>query len=172
MTTTTVRRQDDLKKATAVLACAMGLAIVNGAPVETTQTFSNPNPDKECADEFVSVQEGVDVVVEPGALEHDRAVQLTRKFKELVQQWRDERSATSSVAQMAMLSSYQQIIGMGPEAIPMILGQLKSEGNSPSHWFWALASITRENPVPKNSRGKLLEMANAWFAWGEKEGYV
>jgi len=54
----------------------------------------------------------------------------------------------------------------------MILDQLKSEGNAPGHWFWALASITRENPVLKNSRGKLLEMAKAWIAWGEEERYV
>ncbi len=165
-----ITRTVDLGKATVILACALSVGTVGGSVVEA-QTISESEPTVKS----VCQEREAEVVIEPSVFEQqkaEKAERLSRKFQQLAQQWRDERGATSSVAQMAMLSSYQQIIGMGPEAIPMILAQLKSEGNSPNHWFWALASITRDNPVPQNSRGKLQEMAKAWLEWGKKEGYV
>lgn len=94
------------------------------------------------------------------------------KFRHLALQWKRERGAQSTVFGMAALPSYMKIIGMGKDALPLILEQLKSEANTPDHWFWALAAISDENPVPPESRGKLPEMAKAWLAWGQKEGYV
>ncbi|MHB8654323.1 MAG: hypothetical protein ACYDA9_10630 [Terriglobia bacterium] len=94
------------------------------------------------------------------------------KFKKLALQWKQERGAQSTVLGMSALPSYVKIIGMGPDALPLILKQLKSEAGNPDHWFWALAAISDENPVPPESRGKLSEMAKAWIAWGESEGYV
>jgi hypothetical protein len=94
------------------------------------------------------------------------------EFRNLTQQWRTQRGAQSSVAEMAMLPAYQKIIGMGKSVIPMILMELKSEGSAPDHWFWALAAIAHENPVPPKSRGKMSEMAKAWLEWGQKQGHV
>jgi hypothetical protein len=102
----------------------------------------------------------------------DTKVESLAKFRFLAKQWRGERGAQSTVAAMAALPSYQKIIGMGKAALPWILAELKSEGDAPDHWFWALAAISDENPVPPESRGKLSEMANAWLAWGQKEGHV
>lgn len=89
-------------------------------------------------------------------------------FNRLTSQWRQERGATSLVSQMAMQPSYQRIIGMGPAAIPFILRELE---NQPDHWFWALKSITGENPVRPSQRGKMKEMADAWLDWARKRGY-
>jgi hypothetical protein len=94
------------------------------------------------------------------------------RFQRLARQWKRERGALSTAAAMAALPSYRKIIGMGPAALPCILAELRSEGDSPSHWFLALAAIAEENPVPAESRGKLVEMAKAWLAWGKQEGYV
>ncbi len=94
------------------------------------------------------------------------------KFQKLTKEWRDTRGARSTAAQMAMLRPYQEIIGMGEDAIPFILAQLKAEGSSPDHWFWALAAISNDNPVPAKSRGKLSEMAVAWLEWGRQKEYV
>jgi hypothetical protein len=94
------------------------------------------------------------------------------KFRGLAKQWKGERGAQGTVLAMASLPSYQKIIGMGKDAIPLILAELKIEGDAPDHWFWALAAISDENPVPPESRGNLSEMARAWLAWGEKEGHV
>jgi hypothetical protein len=70
---------------------------------------------------------------------------------------------------MSMHPAYQRIIGMGEKAIPLILAELAER---PGHWFWALASITGEDPVAEQSRGKLREMASAWLAWGRQKGYI
>lgn len=165
----------DLRKATAVLACAMGLAIVNGRS-EEAQTLSNPNPEAEC-DETISIQEGLDIVIEPGALEHDRAARLSRKFKQLVQEWRNERGSMSSISGMSMLPSYQSVVGMGPAALPLILAELRAEGNDPDQWFWALIAITKASDlkppqITQEDQGNFRKMAAEWLKWGEIQGYV
>jgi hypothetical protein len=161
-----ITRNVNIGKSPVVLACAIGVLAVNGAVLEA-QPISQIEDEQiaESVLEVPSEKEEAEVVFDESAL---RWIE----FHSLAKQWREERGAQSTVAALAMLPSYQKIIGMGPAAVPLILAQLKSEGNSPSHWFWALASITRANPVPQNSRGKLQEMAKAWLAWGEKQGYV
>lgn len=89
-------------------------------------------------------------------------------FGRLADKWRRERGATSWASQMAMQPSYQRIVGMGPAAIPFILRELDEQ---PDHWFWALRSITGENPVKPHQRGKIMEMAQAWLAWARNRGY-
>src|ERR1019366_7157279 len=94
------------------------------------------------------------------------------KFHRLRDQWRAERPLySSSIAKMAMCQSYQEIIGLGPKAIGLILGELRSQ-KDPEHWFWALAAISGANPVPVDSRGKTKEMAAAWLRWGREHGYI
>jgi hypothetical protein len=39
------------------------------------------------------------------------------------------------------------------------------------YWFWALQSITGENPVKPEQRGRLTQMAEAWIQWGKEYGY-
>lgn len=142
-------------------ACAWCVAPVNGTAVAQQQIFPESS--------YTSVPpcglSNVHLVTDVNAV---RWV----KFQSLVRQWRDARGARSSIAEMALLPAYQKIIGMGEDAIPLILNELKSEGNAPDHWFWALAAIARDNPVPPASRGKLEEMAKAWLEWGHEEGYV
>jgi hypothetical protein len=70
---------------------------------------------------------------------------------------------------MALLPSYQQIIGIGEPAVPLLLEELRRE---PDHWFWALEAITMANPVPKEASGKIRQMAMAWIEWGIREGYI
>jgi hypothetical protein len=106
------------------------------------------------------------------ALAVDERTKDTFKFHCLADQWKTERKPHSTVAAMAALPSYQKIIGMGKDVLPFILAELKSEGSTPDHWFWALAAISDANPVPPESRGKISEMAEAWLTWGRAEGYV
>jgi hypothetical protein len=75
----------------------------------------------------------------------------------------------SNTAQMAMLRSYQKIIGMGLAAVPLILEELQRE---PNQWFWALEAITDENPVPPEAAGKVRLMAEAWIQWGREHGLL
>ncbi len=91
------------------------------------------------------------------------------RFQRLAAKWKGQSRHMSNAAQMAMLPSYQQIIGMGDRAVPLLLEELRRE---PDHWFWALEAITQENPVPADAVGKVRLMAEAWVAWGVREGYV
>ncbi len=93
-------------------------------------------------------------------------------FQDLVREWRAARGATSSVTAISILPAYQRIIGMGDAAVPLILAELKSEGDDPDHWFWALTAITGANPVNLEDQGDMLKMAESWLKWGEAQGYA
>jgi hypothetical protein len=67
-----------------------------------------------------------------------------------------------------MCPAYQQIIGMGAAAVPLIMKELQNSLDQPDHWFWALSMITRADPIPVEMYGKHVAMAKAWIAWGEK----
>jgi hypothetical protein len=88
-----------------------------------------------------------------------------QRFHRLTEAWRASRGPASTVAKIAMHPAYQQIIGMGVDALPLILRELERE---PDHWFWALEAITGENPVPPTDRGRLNEMARAWLRWASE----
>ncbi|HEY6351978.1 MAG TPA: hypothetical protein VI636_21495 [Candidatus Angelobacter sp.] len=94
------------------------------------------------------------------------------KFQYLVKEWRRQRGVMSSITEMSTLPAYQKIIGMGEAVIPLILAQLKAEGDDPDHWFWALASITEANPVKPEDRGNTVKMAEAWLKWAEDEDHA
>ena len=90
---------------------------------------------------------------------------LARRFAGLAARWKAERGPSSSIDDLVLHPAYQQIIGLGPAAVPLLLEELRRE---PDHWFWALAAITGEDPVPPGSRGRLVEMAEAWLNWGAR----
>ena len=96
------------------------------------------------------------------ATPHDR-------FQRLATEWKEKSRHMSNAAQMAILTPYQKIIGMGKEALPFILDELKRE---PDQWFWALEVITDQNPVPAEAAGKVRLMAQAWIEWGKQNGII
>ncbi|MCS6976086.1 MAG: hypothetical protein NZM31_03620 [Gemmatales bacterium] len=107
---------------------------------------------------------------EPGPGKNQVANDTPRqqRFADLVRQWKEATRFTSSITEMAMHPAYQQIIGMGREALPLIFEELRRE---PDHWFWALRAITGEDPVAPEDRGKLSAMTAAWLRWAEEHGY-
>ena len=94
---------------------------------------------------------------------------LINQFKDLAKRWRNDTAHLSSVEEKAKHPCYQRIVGMGPDAIPILLHQLRE---NPDHWFWALKSITGEDPVEPDDRGNIMAMAKAWLDWGERKGYL
>jgi hypothetical protein len=95
------------------------------------------------------------------------------KFRRFVDQWQNERGASSSITEMAACPAYQSIIGMGPAAIPLIIAQLRAEGDEPDQWFWALKAIAGgDDPVRDEDRGNYLRMAQSWFQWATNNGYA
>jgi hypothetical protein len=95
--------------------------------------------------------------------------ELRKRFNGLAKTWLKESRNMSSVTQKAMLPAYQQIIGLGSVAVPLILERLKEE---PNQWFWALRAITRANPVPEEHVGRVQDMADDWIRWGRKNGIL
>ncbi|MBN4005478.1 MAG: hypothetical protein HWQ58_28340 [Nostoc sp. LPT] len=97
-----------------------------------------------------------------------RQAELKDTFIKLANQWRSETKHLSLMSDMILHTAYQQIIGMGTDAVPLILEELSRE---PEHWFWALRSITGANPIKPEDRGRLKKMAEAWLDWGRQHGY-
>lgn len=91
------------------------------------------------------------------------------RFLILKTKWEAETAFLASITGISMHPAYQQIIGMGPTAIPLILSDL---GKKPGHWFWALKSITGEDPVLPEHRGNMKQMAEDWLRWGKENGYL
>jgi hypothetical protein len=96
------------------------------------------------------------------------AAALRERFGRLFHEWKDATRLSSSITEVAMHPAYQQIIGMGKDAIPLIVAELRKE---PDHWFWALQAITGEDPVDASDCGRVRRMADAWLAWAKKHGY-
>ena len=90
------------------------------------------------------------------------------RFLKLKHEWEAGTAALSSITAIAMHPAYQQIIGMGPIVVPLIIREMVKE---PNHWFWALKSITGEDPVTPEKRGRIKEMTEAWLLWWRKKGH-
>jgi len=88
-------------------------------------------------------------------------------FRQLVDEWDDAVGDTATISDRFMHRAYQHIIGLGPNAVPLLLRELERE---PNYWFWALAAITRENPV--HSGASFDEAVEAWLDWGRKKGMI
>lgn len=99
------------------------------------------------------------------------------KFRKLRQEWIEQRGAMSSITAVSMLRPYQQIIGMGVDALALILAELKGEGDDPDQWFWALSIIAEANnleppQIGAHIQGDYQAMAQLWLEWGESHGYA
>ena len=94
-------------------------------------------------------------------------VEFNERFRRLADQWRKETQYISSLTQMAMHPAYQKIIGMGQQAVPLILREMQQHGG---HWLWALHVITDEDPVQPNATFR--EAVQAWLEWGKQRGYL
>lgn len=74
---------------------------------------------------------------------------LLATFRKLADTWSEETGGLSIIQKKVQHPAYQQIIALGPAAVPLLLRELERE---PDHWFWALAAITGENPVQYGMR--------------------
>lgn len=99
----------------------------------------------------------------------DAAIDIQDAFEQLRAEWKSKTQYMSNSAQMATVWPYQQIIGLGRPALPLILKELQRETD---HWFWALEAISGANPVSAENAGQVEEMAQAWIEWGRQQGLV
>ena len=91
------------------------------------------------------------------------------RFAHLADRWRKETRFVSSSTEQVLNGAYQQIIGMGRSALPLILRSLNSQGG---HWFWALKHISGEDPLSPEEAGNYEKSREAWLAWGQEHHYL
>jgi hypothetical protein len=90
------------------------------------------------------------------------------RFREYAQRWKAETdSVDATLTSMILNPSYQRIIALGWDAVPLILAEYRRQ---PDHWGWALEMITGENPVPADAEGDVEAIGAAWIAWGRARG--
>jgi hypothetical protein len=88
-------------------------------------------------------------------------------FDELKQEWLHETRGESFPHRKAMHFAYQEIIGLGPDAVPLILRSLEGAAND---WFWALIAITRVDVAEGVADTRLA--ADRWLEWGKTRGLL
>ncbi|MFH0912551.1 MAG: hypothetical protein V1807_02765 [Patescibacteria group bacterium] len=100
-------------------------------------------------------------------MNHDLVESLEDRFYRLAKQWEEDPGVrvASSITLISQHPAYQEIIAMGWDAVPLILGELSIE---PGHWFVALYEITGEDPVPEDCHGNMRKMTEYWLAWGKE----
>jgi len=94
---------------------------------------------------------------------------MEEQFLRLVDEWRSGIGGVSSATQIILHPAYQAIIGLGPDAIPLVLRELTRR---PAHWNWALRALTNQNPVPAEAAGNLRAIASAWLDWGRRRHLI
>lgn len=91
------------------------------------------------------------------------------QFRHFTAWWKRDTEFQSSSTRIAMHPGYQRIIGMGKDALPLILRDLEA---TQAQWFWALKAITGDDPVPMEDRGYVDRMTRAWVRWGIQRNLV
>lgn len=64
-----------------------------------------------------------------------------------------------------MHPAYQQIIGLGPDVLPLILEDVVA---GELHWGWALRALTGHDAAA--GAPTLSEARDAWIRWGRDSG--
>lgn len=93
---------------------------------------------------------------------------LEVEFQLQAEEWKRDMRFCSSPEIAAAHPSYQRIIGMGPEAVPLILREMQAE---PGLWFDALMAITGEQPIAESHAGDIEAMTADWISWGRRNGF-
>jgi hypothetical protein len=91
------------------------------------------------------------------------------RFEDLSFEWQRTRNPFASGIENFVLPAYQQIIGLGPEAVPFLLRALATD---PDGWYWALRAITGADPVPDQHLGDLNAMRRDWYDWAANNDFV
>ena len=85
---------------------------------------------------------------------------LETEFRTLVDQWCRETGMHSSLTIIWTHPAYQMIIGMGKDALPFILDELRQNR---AHWFYALKCIARKDVASHTHTPE--EARDAWIKW-------
>ncbi len=97
------------------------------------------------------------------------AESVGQRVAALLARWRDETAYVSSSSDLTGHPAYQDLIALGPPALPFLFRDL--EQTRDGHLSRALAAITAARPVPAEDRGQVRKVADAWLRWARENGY-
>ncbi|MDQ3919846.1 MAG: hypothetical protein M3348_15370 [Acidobacteriota bacterium] len=95
--------------------------------------------------------------------------EVERTFRTLADEWLSETAHLSNPVDKFMHPALVQIIGLGKQAVPLILMEVQKQSG---HWFYALEHINRMNPVLPEDQWDLEKTADAWLEWGRRERLI
>ena len=136
-------------------------------PRESTQTTA-----PEVLGAALLVEASCSAADERNAVGSGEATELTfaEVFRRRLEAWKARvPTSSSNVAKMFQRPEYRAVVGLGSEAIPLLLNELRRE---PDYWFAALQELTGAQPVPKSAYGNLYEMTEAWLRWGREHDHI
>jgi len=139
--------------------------------------WSEPEPDLDWHESAIeTTSEAVrklmlidELVAKALAQATDTQPALAQLFHEQADKWERETRHLSSPNQKIMHPSYQAVLGMGAEVVPLLLQDLAQNRRE---WFWALSYITKANPIQREDAGKMDKMVAAWVKWGKDRGLL
>ena len=91
------------------------------------------------------------------------------RFRKLVEKWRAQTIYMSSIDEIVEHPAFQEIVAMGEDIIPEILGEIRYQ---PDLLFLALQIITGENPMSQTGKGDVLAAVDAWLQWANRNNVV
>jgi hypothetical protein len=98
---------------------------------------------------------------------------IEREFLRHARKWRRDTKHLSSPVDRYLHPSYARIIAItaaaGQAGLRVMLTDLQEHQND---WFYALRSITGQNPVTSSMAGDVPRMIQAWIKWGQERGVI
>jgi hypothetical protein len=92
-----------------------------------------------------------------------------QRVARLLGRWREETAYLSSGTQITGHPAYQELIALGPAALPFLFRDLEQTGDG--HLSKALTAITGAHPVPAEERGQIRAIAETWLRWARENGH-
>ncbi len=108
------------------------------------------------------IEEAEVVVFEPD-------LSVEERFLRLATDWSEHTRHVSSINDLTSYPSYQRIINLGWDVVPLLLVDLQQNKR---FWFPALYAITKVRPFDPSDAGNGKRMTDAWVKWGKRKGII
>ena len=113
--------------------------------------------------EHLSLRRPMPLLEERGSAERI-SESITDTFHQLKEQWYNATAFVSSGTEIINHPAHQQILDLGPAAVPLIVEELR-QGRG--HWFSALHKLTGYRPAEEHC-GNMGKMRDAWLQWADE----
>jgi hypothetical protein len=161
-----LRKKKPLKMSPCKKGSVPFFSSVLDSPATRTARFGHYKTAQQCA----TKAQFEDAIVRDLAIPIAAVSAVPKEFHALATRWRTETIHVSSIPDLIMHPSYQQILRLPKDqVIPLILRELRDNGG---FWYPALHALTDANPVSESDMGNVRKMTEAWLQWGMSEGWL